>query len=1352
MNNEEFEYEIDFDEPDFGGLSSTSASNLTSNHTPIKMSTAFHSSTLNSYQTSTERLSTPINVQSNSSNNIAQQTNFCQINQQETVPDYIQVNQSSKKSSFDIKNNMIAVNRPKNPQFAGVQQNCQQLQFDKEEFEIDFDFDDDEFNNVPGTATGLNFIRPNVNQNNYNTQSTNNIILKSQHSMTNSVNLNANSKINLQSKTGPPSQFPDSYRIENFTYRPQTNILFNKNTSENLSFIQNEKSQITNNQTHSSYNPQFQTSPAIQTMSKINTGMTLNTSSPSNNNRNLHHFSPIENKTNQSSQPLITSKNDSKPILNVTDDQRNHISNQHHFPDELYPSMYSQKPNNNNQNINSSCHYNQDLGGRNCSSSGRPVSTLTSSAPYQNQHNQHLTTTVTTDSKTRSSLKSDAVVLKLNPRFNYDISPSYSDTPASCPAPAINNCSFESSNHNQSHKRVSELEKSSQLPPLSFVPNKAYNSNNYNNNNNYNYNNNYNNARHNSIPLTSTSDNPSSLSNRAISSDILKSLPSFKIVPGRAVFELLTPSKFRILYFSPPSQTSKSTVRPPNGPPLTPEYPSDIAPDKYLPADLFSIIMQHLHGQKNSNGEVEVNASNYKDTLFVLRKVLRDGCEAIPDFVLQFFPKFHEKGVCESSDASLVANKSKVRTNRSVRLVPIVQETVGLCQDANVREFVDEELNSIEVLDKGTNVPPPLLRTSLLPFQRIGVSFALMRGGRVLFGDEMGLGKTIQALAVASSFPDDWPLLIVCPTSLRFQWKDQIKRWLGGVLSTKDDRATRKLEEFFAKSPKNKNVVEEDDVIVGVDKDGSKKKFITSINNDLSCGDVETGIEKVTNSTVSKSDIVLETNDLFPSSDSEDNEEFKIEDKGMNVFENISKNEIKENKQEHKNQFDNVLTQCTQQPKSNDLWSTLSDTPVSIHILTDGKTALNELENMKLRKGSRAAIILSYDLLTRICKEQSLVNIPFGVVIIDESHYIKNPSSQRCKAIQPFTIKAKRAILLSGTPALNRPSELHPQLDALLPSLCTATEFSKRFCLERSRSLHIKGVQQAQQKKEYVGVRLSKELHALLTYSVMIRRLKNDVQKQMPDKVRRRIHIEPTARELKEFKAVSDRASRNNLNGAKVETLFNGSFSNDNSILSELYAITGRAKVRGVSEHVKYLMESNEEQSAENGIPFKMLIFCHHALVMDELESVLYRQASSYFKCSAGSSCFTKNKDTCKTCSRYYMRVDGQTSQNTREMNVKRFQADANCRVGLLSITACGTGLNLTAAGMVVFAELHWVPGNLLQAEDRAHRIDSNRSTVEIHYMVAHGTLDDVMWRKVNTKMAVVSSTLDGKQVEMNVQ
>ena len=67
-------------------------------------------------------------------------------------------------------------------------------------------------------------------------------------------------------------------------------------------------------------------------------------------------------------------------------------------------------------------------------------------------------------------------------------------------------------------------------------------------------------------------------------------------------------------------------------------------------------------------------------------------------------------------------------------------------------------------------------------FQKKGIEFGIENNGRCLIADEMGVGKTIQAISIAKIYEDDWPFLIVTPSSLRYNWRDEIRRWLDDVM------------------------------------------------------------------------------------------------------------------------------------------------------------------------------------------------------------------------------------------------------------------------------------------------------------------------------------------------------------------------------------------------------------------------------------------------------------------------------------------------------------------------------------------------------------------------------------------
>lgn len=98
--------------------------------------------------------------------------------------------------------------------------------------------------------------------------------------------------------------------------------------------------------------------------------------------------------------------------------------------------------------------------------------------------------------------------------------------------------------------------------------------------------------------------------------------------------------------------------------------------------------------------------------------------------------------------------------------------------------------------------PGDTLAARLMPFQRAGVRFALSRGGRALIGDEMGLGKTAQACALLLAYADEWPALVVVPSSLRDQWADALYGWLrvteDRMLVAYKERDLDALEPFLA--------------------------------------------------------------------------------------------------------------------------------------------------------------------------------------------------------------------------------------------------------------------------------------------------------------------------------------------------------------------------------------------------------------------------------------------------------------------------------------------------------------------------------------------------------------------------
>ena len=115
--------------------------------------------------------------------------------------------------------------------------------------------------------------------------------------------------------------------------------------------------------------------------------------------------------------------------------------------------------------------------------------------------------------------------------------------------------------------------------------------------------------------------------------------------------------------------------------------------------------------------------------------------------------------------------------------------------------------------------------------------------------------------------------------------------------------------------------------------------------------------------------------------------------------------------------------------------------------------------------------IISYDMASSLAAE--LKKRKFQCVIVDESHCIKSNKAKRTKSILPLLKQAKRAILLTGTPALNRPEELYTQIHALQPHLFPSHhEFGMRYCAGVKSSFGA-GM-------DFKGASHLKELHVLL--------------------------------------------------------------------------------------------------------------------------------------------------------------------------------------------------------------------------------------------------------------------------------
>lgn len=345
-----------------------------------------------------------------------------------------------------------------------------------------------------------------------------------------------------------------------------------------------------------------------------------------------------------------------------------------------------------------------------------------------------------------------------------------------------------------------------------------------------------------------------------------------------------------------------------------------------------------------------------------------------------------------------------------------------------------------------------------------------------------------------------------------------------------------------------------------------------------------------------------------------------------------------------------------------------------------------------------APLIISYELAAVKAKE--LKKMKFAMVICDESHYLKGHKTKRTKAITPLVKSIPRALLLSGTPALNRPIELYAQMHMLYPKVFPKfRQYADRYCDGHMSPMGF---------YDTSGMSNNYELKWITRKMALIRRVKRDVLTDLPKKIRSEIYLKLKKKDIKPMTPLFNKWSELNVNIPRMvpasDAIKAAAFERK-CIISELFRKTSVAKVDAVKKVVKDMVDQG----------LKFLVFCYHKALMDAIQEV----------CPSN------------------MRIDGDTPIKKRQEYVEKFQ-NGDIQVAVLSMLAAGTGITLTASSIVLFAELYYTPGVVLQCEDRVHRI-GQKNSCDIRYIIADGSLDNHIWKMLHYKLATLDTALDGR-------
>lgn len=344
-------------------------------------------------------------------------------------------------------------------------------------------------------------------------------------------------------------------------------------------------------------------------------------------------------------------------------------------------------------------------------------------------------------------------------------------------------------------------------------------------------------------------------------------------------------------------------------------------------------------------------------------------------------------------------------------------------------------------------------------------------------------------------------------------------------------------------------------------------------------------------------------------------------------------------------------------------------------------------------------VLSSYGLLQ--IEGDKLKNIHWQTVVLDEAQAIKNMKAKRTKAA--MELKSDFRIITTGTPVENHLDELWTLFHFINPGLLGSFKrFKETFAVP---------IEKDNDKKA------SKRLKKLIR-PFILRRMKTDVLKELPEKTEITLSIEMDSDERKIYEAQRLKAIEkiNESNGEK-------SGEKHLKILAEL------TKLRQICCNPLLVMPEFSGESAKFSL-FKKII---KELLMSNHKTLVFSQFTSHLKI------IRKFLDKEKI---QYQYLDGSTSSSKRKERINSFQAGEG-DLFLISLKAGGFGLNLTAADYVIHMDPWWNPAVEDQASDRAHRIGQTRP-VTVYRLVIKDSVEEKIVNLHKEKRELAQSLLQG--------
>lgn len=365
----------------------------------------------------------------------------------------------------------------------------------------------------------------------------------------------------------------------------------------------------------------------------------------------------------------------------------------------------------------------------------------------------------------------------------------------------------------------------------------------------------------------------------------------------------------------------------------------------------------------------------------------------------------------------------------------------------------------------------------------------------------------------------------------------------------------------------------------------------------------------------------------------------------------------------------------------------------SLHVHT-----LNESEDREtcLTKAKKMDVVLSsYGLL--LSESEKLVAKKWNIVCLDEAHTIKNRGTKTSGCV--MQLQAEHRLILTGTPIQNHLGELWNLFQFINPGLLGSYEhFQKKF---------IQPIEQDHDKQRQL--QLNRIVHPF-----MLRRTKQEVVEELPDKEDINIPVELSDEEMAVYEIIRQRAKQLIEEGGEQVSVVT---------LSEITRLRQAAccaslaekKWKGKCSKIEKLLElMNELKEGGN-------------------RALIFSQFTSFF------SLIRKALDK---AGEQYLYLDGSVPVKQREKLVQEFQ-EGDCPFFLISLKAGGLGLNLTGANYIIHLDPWWNPAIEQQATDRAYRIGQTQKVTAYHLVSSH-TIEEKILRLHESKRNLADALLEG--------